>query len=100
MLFPVELRAHVKSPVLAGVSGVDSAAFRELRQRYGGGQLVAGAMSVIKQARRRGTTPWLSKMIATKPAKVVAVAQANKTARIVWALLHHGGTYHKPQTAA
>jgi len=62
--------------------------------------LVAGAMSVIKHARRRGTTPWLSKMIATKPAKVVAVAQANKTARIVWALLYHGGTYHQPQTAA
>jgi len=30
---------------------------------------------------------------------VVAVAQANKTARIVWALLHHGGTYQTPQTA-
>jgi len=58
--------------------------------------LVAGAMSVIKQARHRGSTPWLSEMLATKPAKVVAVAQANKTARIVWALLQHGGTYQAP----
>jgi len=62
--------------------------------------LVAGAMSVIKQARRRDTPPWLAEMIATKPAKVVAVAQANKTARIVWALLHHGGTYQKPHHGA
>lgn len=59
--------------------------------------LVAGAMSVIKQARRRGATPWLGTMITTKPAKVAAVALANKTARIAWALLHNGGTYQRPE---
>ena len=60
--------------------------------------LVAGAMSVIMHAKRRGTTnlPWLADIIARKPAKVAAVALANKTARIVWALLRHGGTYQKP----
>jgi len=42
--------------------------------------------------------PWLTDIIARKPAKVVAVAQANKTARIVWALLRHGGTYQRPET--
>jgi transposase len=62
--------------------------------------LVAGAMSVLKQAKRRGTTPWLSNMITTKPPKVVAVAQANKTARIVWALLSTGDTYQKPEMVA
>jgi len=62
--------------------------------------LVAGAMSVILHAKRRGTTdmPWLADMIARKPTKVAAVALANKTARIVWALLRHGGTYQKPAT--
>jgi transposase len=62
--------------------------------------LVAGAMSVVGQAKRRGTTnlPWLADMIARKPAKVVAVTLANKTARIVWALLRHGGTYQRPET--
>jgi transposase len=62
--------------------------------------LVAGAMSVVLHARRRGTTnlPWLTDIIARKPAKVAAVAQANKTARIVWALLRHGGTYQRPET--
>jgi len=60
--------------------------------------LVAGAMSVIMHANRPGTTnlPWLADIIARKPAKVAAVALANKTARIVWALLRHGGTYQKP----
>ena len=61
--------------------------------------LVAGAMSVIQQAKRRGTTdPWLANIIATKPTKVAAVALANKNARIAWALLRHGGTYRRPAT--
>jgi transposase len=59
--------------------------------------LVAGAMSVIRHAKRRGTTdPWLAQLIARKPTKVAAVALANKMARIAWVLLRHGGTYRKP----
>ena len=60
--------------------------------------LVAGAMSVIRQVKRRGTSnqPWLADMVARKPTKVAAVALANKNARIVWALLRHGGTYQMP----
>jgi transposase len=58
--------------------------------------LVAGAMTVIRHAKRRGTTdPWLANLIATKPTKLAAVALANKNARIAWALLRHGGTYRK-----
>ena len=62
--------------------------------------LVAGAMSVIRQVNRRGTSnlPWLTDMVARKPAKVAAVALANKNARIVWSLLRHGGTYQTPLT--
>jgi transposase len=64
--------------------------------------LVAGAMSVIRHAKRRGTTslPWLANLIASKPTKVAAVALANKMARIAWAVLRQGGTYQKPATAA
>ena len=60
--------------------------------------LVAGAMSVVLHAKRRGTTnlPWLANIIAHKPTKVAAVALANKNARIVWALLRNGGTYRNP----
>ena len=63
--------------------------------------LVAGAMSVIRHAKRNGTTdPWLARLIADKPTKVAAVALANKNARIAWALLRHGGTYRKPASVA
>ncbi len=64
--------------------------------------LVAGAMTVIRHAKRRGTTnlPWLAELIARKPTKLAAVALANKTARIAWALLRHGGTYQRPTRAS
>ena len=63
--------------------------------------LVAGAMAVIRQAKRRDTAnPWLAQLIANKPTKVVAVALANKIARIAWVLMRHGGTYRKPAAAA
>ncbi len=57
--------------------------------------LVTGAMSVIRHAARRGETadPWLAGMLARKPKKVVAVALANRTARVVWALSTRGETY-------
>ncbi len=63
--------------------------------------LVAGAMTIIRQAKRRDTTslPWLADLIARRPTKVAAVALANKMARMAWALLRHGGTYRKPATA-
>jgi transposase len=63
--------------------------------------LVAGAMTVIRHAKRRGTTdPWLANIIADKPTKVAAVALANKNARVAWVLLRHGGTYQRSTTAA
>ena len=62
--------------------------------------LVAGSMTVIRHAKRRGTAnPWLAKLIAGKPTKVAAVALANKLARVAWALLQHGGPYQKPAAA-
>jgi transposase len=63
--------------------------------------LVAGAMTIIRHARRRstGNLPWLAKLITSKPTKVAAVALANKMARIVWALLSQGGMYQKPIAA-
>jgi transposase len=63
--------------------------------------LVAGAMTVIRHAKRRGTSsrPGLIGLIARKPTKVAAVALANKNARIAWALLRHGGTYQRPAAA-
>ncbi len=48
-----------------------------------------GAMAVVQKAVRRGETadPWLARMLARKPRMLVAVALANKMARIAWALM-------------
>ena len=50
--------------------------------------LVTGAMAVIRHASRHSeiTGPWLAGMLARKLKMLVAVAVANTTARIVWAL--------------
>lgn len=63
--------------------------------------LVAGAMTVIRHAKRRGVThlPWLADLIARKPVKVAAVALANKVARVVWALMKSGQDYQRPAPA-
>jgi transposase len=63
--------------------------------------LVVGAHAVLKQARRQPEKyPRLTLLLARKPFKVVAVALANKMARIAWALLAKGGTYRAPALAA
>ena len=57
--------------------------------------LVTGAMTVVRHASRRGeiTDPWLAGMLARKPKMLVAVALANRTARMVWALTTRKETY-------
>jgi transposase len=57
--------------------------------------LISGAQAVLLQAVRNpaATSPWLARLLREKPRKVVAVALANKTARIVWALLARGEAY-------
>ncbi len=57
--------------------------------------LVVGATAVIRQTSKgRGrASPWLTALIARKPAKLAAVALANKTARIVWKLMVSGERY-------
>ena len=57
--------------------------------------LIMGAMAVVQHAIRRGeiTDPWLARMLARKPKMLVAVALANRTARMVWALTTKKETY-------
>jgi transposase len=64
--------------------------------------LILGASAVVRWASQRGAAPgsWLARMLARKPRMLVTVALANKTARIVWALLVKGGEYRAPAGAA
>jgi transposase len=73
------------------------------KQRMGGSRagnerlrvlLVTGATSVIKAATKPGSkqmTDWLQALLSRKPRKVVAVALANKMARMAWVLMARGG---------
>ena len=62
--------------------------------------LIVGAISVLRRAQENpGKYPWLTQLLARRPFKVVAVALANKMARMAWALLAHGGTYRAPVLA-
>jgi transposase len=57
--------------------------------------LIHGARSVVQQAVRHPerADPWLRHLLARRPKNVVAVALANKNARVAWALLARGGDY-------
>jgi transposase len=61
--------------------------------------LVVGAHSVLRRAKLNPDRyPWLTQLLARRPFKVVAVALANKMARIAWALLASGDRY-RPRLA-
>jgi transposase len=63
--------------------------------------LVVGAVSILRRAKHNPEKyPWLTRLLARRPFKVVAVALANKMARIAWALLAKGGTYRTPRLTA
>lgn len=57
--------------------------------------LVTGALSVIRWARAKEgfAETWLGRLIGRKPLKLAAVALANKTARVIWAMLSRGEAY-------
>jgi transposase len=55
--------------------------------------MVVGATAVLRFARQRGGGAWISGLIARKKPKVAAVAVANKSARIAWALMARGEVF-------
>lgn len=77
------------------LGGISRAGNRYLRQ-----MLVVGSMAVIRHAERHGTKrAWLIQLLARRATKVAAVALANKTARMVWALMTSGERYREPTVA-
>lgn len=63
--------------------------------------LIVGATALLRHIRtgRHTPTPWLAALLQRKPPKLVAVALANKFARIAWRLMVSGGVYHRPLAA-
>lgn len=59
---------------------------------------VLGASSSLRHARNRldQASPWLRAILARRPVKVCVIAQAAKTARIVWAVLTSGQEFRAP----
>jgi transposase len=64
--------------------------------------LVVGATAVIQHAQKgRGySPPWLLDLLKRKPAKLVAVALANKMARVAWKLMVSGERYNPASIAS
>jgi transposase len=61
--------------------------------------LFIGAIAVIRSKRAQEAGSWLAGLLERRPAKVVASAVANKTARVIWAMLRSGDAYRAPKAA-
>jgi transposase len=81
-------------PRLGGISRAGDERLRQL--------LVVGATAVVQHAKPggRSASPWLLALLGRKPRKLAAVALANKTARIVWAMMSSGQAYRPRPVAA
>lgn len=64
--------------------------------------LVVGSTALLQQIRAgrgRNASPWLVDLLRRKPPKLVAVALANKIARIAWKMMMTGAPYKSRSTA-
>lgn len=63
--------------------------------------LVLGASSHLRRVRSKpeAGSAWVRGVLARRPVKVAVVAQAAKTARILWAMLRSGKEYRAPAAA-
>ena len=64
--------------------------------------LVVGMTSLVRRAKYKpnAVDPRLAHLLSRKPVRVVTVALANKTARVIWVIMTRGGTYRAPVSAA
>jgi transposase len=62
--------------------------------------LVNSAHTVLLCSKQAKTDPWLTSLLSRKPRLVVAVALANKTARMAWAIMNGQDTYRRAPLAA
>jgi len=77
----------------------------KMGDRYLRKLLFVGMISLVRRAKYKpeSVDPRLADLLARKPTRLAAIALANKTARIVWAIMTRGDTYragHVPALAA
>jgi transposase len=74
----------------------------KMGDRYLRRLLVVGMTSLIRRARTTpgSVDPRIPAMLERRPARVVTVAAANRTARVAWAIMTRGGSYRRPVAAA
>ncbi len=79
-LVPRQKASGMKN-VLSGISKRGDKYIRRL--------LISGAVATVRYSRAKPTPErvWINSLLERKPAKLAAVALANKTARIAWALM-------------
>jgi transposase len=80
--------------VLSGISKRGDAYIRRL--------LISGAVAILRYTRTKPTPEraWMNALLQRRPAKVAAVALANKNARIIWALMAKKEFYQSPVAVA
>lgn len=73
----------------------------KMGDRYLRQLLVVGMTSLVRRARTApgSVDPRIAAMLERRPARVVTVAIANRTARVAWAIMTRGETYRKPLAA-
>ena len=57
--------------------------------------LIVGAQTVLLRSKAARSDAWIQGLLARRPRLVVAVALANKTARVVWAVMAKGQSYRQ-----
>jgi transposase len=74
----------------------------KMGDRYLRRLLVLGMTSLVRRARTAPASvdPRIPAMLERRPARVVTVAAANRTARVAWAIMKKGGSYRRPVTTA
>ena len=62
--------------------------------------LINGASANLLRSKATNADPWVIGLRRRRPSLVVAVALANKTARIAWAVMHRHENYQRVAAAA
>jgi transposase len=61
--------------------------------------LIVGAQTVLLRSKAARSNAWIQRLLARRPRLVVAIALANKMARIVWAVMAQGQNYRQAAPA-